>query len=460
MKEKYLIARKKAKELMNQIRQNFMYKGIDVAFCIQEELAWNLIKIVDEIDNGQIPKFTFKEYLIQLEVYYSKFFRALGRREFISTKNKYKKKDYLFFAMDNSHYSRLKEIIKQFPKDKTLLLVTHIKTQRKVEEDGYDFVSFGDYFARPLKKFKIDISNIEWKYKGIDLIKQLRRMIKYLEKRAEWIAYYIECLEKIYRELGIQKIIMIDCVIPINRVAILVAKNIGIESWIVKREIVSKKSGRYYLPMIADKICIWSNFDRDFLINKGVDANKIHIVGVEVVGEVNGFEVPVGRKFILFISHFYDDLYSLEVAEKTAIMKKLIDIADKTNYQIIIKLHPREHNNLYGNHPKITVLNDFPLEPLIKTAEFVLVSTSTSSLKVIAMGKPLLVLNYIDLFMPIDYEKYNIKVLKYRDNLLEAIKNYNSRKEKRKELIEYYCNPKKSTCKKIKNLICKNNFHK
>lgn len=442
LQEKYVIAKRKSAELMNQVRKDFMYDEIDVAFAMEEELSWYLIKVIDEIDNGVMPRYTSLEHLKRLAVYYSKFLKLRERREFVPTQNKYKNKKYLFFTPDDQHYSRLINLIKEFPNNKKVLLITHTKTQQKAKREGFDFVSFGDYLIKPKKKFKISLKKIEWRYKGVDLKKTLINLIKSLELKAKWITYYIESLKRMYKEMEIEKIITIDSVVPINRTAILVAKKMGIESWIVKSEIVSKESGRYLLPMLADKICVYGKHDGEFLIKSGINKNRIFAVGMDLKAKERGELNQFNQKLIVFFSHFYDDLYSLEKEEKPRIIKKLLEVAKKMKggYKIVIKLHPREEKNIYGKHENITIVRDSQsAEALIEAAELVLVSSSNTGLKAIAMNKPLIVLDYANIYIPIDYKKYNIPVLKYEDNIIKAIKNYNIKKERRKALLKYYC---------------------
>lgn len=466
LQEKYIIAKKKSKELIDYIRNDFFYEDIDIAFAIEEEVAWYLIKVIDDIDNGLTPNYKFLDYLKQLVIYYSKFFKVFNRREFVPTNNQYKDKDYLFFAMDNSHYSRLKNVINEFPKDKIVVLATDISVQKVLKENGIDFISFGDYLVKPKKKFKINIENMEWVYKGVDLKKIFRRYIKYLEKRAEWIAYYIESLKKIYSELEIKKVITIDSLISVNRTAVLVAKNMGIESWIIRAEIVSKESGRYYLPVISDKICVPGDHDEEFLIKSGLKKENTFKVGMDIKIEKESSDFNIHKKIILFLSHFYDDLYSIEKMEKGIIMEKLQEIAKiiGEEYEIIIKLHPREEQNIYRDSPNIRIIKDKPsAEYLIDKASIVLIATSTSSLKAIAMNKPLLILDYANIYMPINYKKYGIRILGYDDDLIKAIKDYNQKGERRKELLEDYCGKISNSnisAKKIKNLIMNEKVYK
>ena len=461
LKEKYVTAKNKSKELMDYIRKDFFYEGVDIASAIEEEVAWYLIKVIDDIDNGFTPRYKFLDYLKQLVIYYSKFLKVFERREFVPTNNKYGNKDYIFFVMDNSHYNRLKNVIQEFSKSKIVMVATDISVQKKLKEGGIDFISFGDYLVRPKKKFKINTDKIEWDYKDISLKKVLKRYIKYLEKRANWIAYYIESLKKMYNELGIKKIIITDSLIPVNKTAVLVAKNIGVESWIIRTEILSKESGRYYLPVVSDKICVPSKHDKEFLIKSGLKKNNIFEVGMDIRIEEKEYNFNSNKKIILFLSHFYDDLYSIEKKEKGMIMEKLCETARVMGdeYEVIIKLHPREKQNIYGDFINIRVIKDKPsAEYLINKASMVLVSTSTSSIKVIAMKKPLLILDYANIYMPIDYKKYGIKVLEYKDNLIKSIKNYSFKKERRKELLEYYCGAISNSnlsAKKIRNLIIK-----
>jgi hypothetical protein len=460
LKEKYIIAKRKSTELMNQIRNEFRYNGIDIAFAMEEELSWYLIRIIDEIDNGIILKYKNLEHLKKIASYYLKFFRGFKRREFVPTSNHYKDKDCLFFVPDNQHYNRLKNIIQEMPKKRIVLLATNIETQKILRKKNLDFISFGDYLVKPKKTFRIDIDKIKWSYKGVDLKKRLKKLIKYLEINGERIAYYIDSLERIYRDMKIKKIVTIDSVIPINRTAILVAKKMKIKSWIIKPEIISKESGRYYLPVLADNICVYGNHDRDFLIKSGFDKKRIFTVGMDLNFKKKIDKLPFKKKVIVFLSHFYDDLYSFEKKEKDMIMEKLKMIAETMkDYEVVIKLHPREKRNMYGKHHKITIVkNSISAETLINNAEVVIISTSTSSLKVIAMRKKLLVLNYINLYMPIDYEKYDIKILKSQDDIIKAIDSIDMKKEKRKELLQHYCGKISTSnlaAKRIRELLFK-----
>ncbi len=186
----------------------------------------------------------------------------------------------------------------------------------------------------------------------------------------------------------------------ITRASILPAKDENIP-------VVEIQHGLFSLPEIfvhimpkpvSDKICVWGNSSREYLLKLGFEDERIEITGSPEFDEhrkfAEGFK-DKEDKIILFATQSLYKNINLESIEEMVTNEKLKD------YKVYIKPHPDEdpvsYKFLEEKHPhKVFVRpKNENLSYLLAISDVVLTVTSTVGLEAAILDKPLVCINFL-----------------------------------------------------------------
>jgi len=98
-------------------------------------------------------------------------------------------------------------------------------------------------------------------------------------------------------------------------------------------------------PLLADKICVWGDLDRDMLLRGGISSQKIEITGTTIFQKLKG-RTPHKGVNILFSPQHWD----YDVEENTEIMEVLKKICKKNKWNLKAKIIERHDRSKYGKY--------------------------------------------------------------------------------------------------------------
>lgn len=406
----------------------------------------------------------------------------IKRREFIKTKSKLridrKKPSVLILGFDQTYYGRLENIVKELKKDgnfQIISLSTDKKIQEKLEKDKVNHVSFGDFLnkkerkklkqtrkilSKRLKKIQKDkrIKNL-FDYKGINLWNYLKNDIKYLLLgQFLWQLYYIKAVENLVKTFNIKTMVSIDDWIPICRSIIFAGKRYNIPSLTIQPGVLAATGGFCYVPIIADKFAAWGKITKEEMIKWGANPKKIEITGnPRFIRPEKKNNMELRQKFrldkdkyLIFLATECLEEYGKVFGEKEKIiyLRNLKEALDKNkNYQLIIKLHPREDLSFYKTVlPKLglkaIVVKDENLHDIINMSDILMTGFSTVVSDALIIEKPVVILNFLNRTEVIPFSKKGILVIKKKEELNKFLKhgkmNVVSRNKVKKFIADSY----------------------
>lgn len=120
------------------------------------------------------------------------------------------------------------------------------------------------------------------------------------------------------------------------------------------KPIVVIQHGRHgmsdYLPpfhnqLLADKVCVWSVYDKEQLISIGVNPKRIEITGTTVFKHLIGKEIHKGVNILFSPEHWDHD-----ISENKEVMDKLKELCYKNNWNLKAKIMERHNPKYYSQY--------------------------------------------------------------------------------------------------------------
>jgi UDP:flavonoid glycosyltransferase YjiC (YdhE family) len=155
-----------------------------------------------------------------------------------------------------------------------------------------------------------------------------------------------------------------------------------------------------------DRIAVMGKYYKKVFIDRGVHLNKITVTGYPLLDGVtnsapclckNDLSKRIGldrnKPLALLITQPFveDGFWTPSLRE--FFIKSVVDNLVSRDFQVVIKLHPRESQYVNDNgHHGVFVTRNMPLEELIPASDVVVTVSSTVGLWALAYGKPLLVM--------------------------------------------------------------------
>ena len=220
------------------------------------------------------------------------------------------------------------------------------------------------------------------------------------KRRLPYLLFKLRLSNNFIHEYSPDMVIVGDDRSTITRTCILPAKK-------KKIPVVEIQHGLFSLPEIfvnlmpepiSDKICVWGNSSREYLLELGFEDEKIEITGSPEFDEHKKFAESFEnkeKKIILFATQAPYKSINLEVIEEMGKNKKLDE------FVIYVKPHPDEdpvtYNFLEDKFPdKVFILpKNENLSYLLAISQVILTVSSTVGLESAVLDKPLICINFL-----------------------------------------------------------------
>ncbi len=443
---------KEVKKIVNKLFQDdaiiesLYFDGIDIKTILEYEIAIKLYEtyikissyenVVDEATEtiyfessfsptGKIIEYLARKHDIPLKFLNSNIFRK-PRDKIVDMMN-YRDLNYL---KDLNIYSKKPQV----PAQKIILidavyinyLRNIIPVIKKISEDK-EFQFYFISLEEDLKSFDIEFEavpkpNPEWvKNEDIKIMlntlfsdENLRKAFKnendvYLFKgefyslflrRLPYLLFKLRLSANFIQEVSPDILIVGDDRSTITRTCILPAKKNEIP-------VVEIQHGLFSLPEIfinlmpepvSDKICVWGNSSREYLLELGFEDEKIEITGSPEFDEHKKFALSFegeGNKIILFATQAPYKNINIEVIEEMGKNKKLDE------FKVYVKPHPDEdpvtYQFLEDKFPDKVFIRpkNENLSYLLAISQVILTVSSTVGLESAVLDKPLICINFL-----------------------------------------------------------------
>lgn len=218
----------------------------------------------------------------------------------------------------------------------------------------------------------------------------------------------IRIAERFIRQKKIRAVLLRDDMREFERTVIAAAKELGIPTLVVQHGIVAEENLFNYI--FADAIFIWGDgFRNRFKLNDG--RQKLFVTGNprydicfnwkpfnSRAGLFNNLRLDPKKTTILFAAQAIIKFSSYRTDDENDIFrKKLLDFFKAApQYQLIIKIHPYEDENVYKRALKgyglsnVRLVRDINIFELIAHSDLLLTKNSTTGLEAMIFDKPLI----------------------------------------------------------------------
>jgi len=268
-----------------------------------------------------------------------------------------------------------------------------------------------------------------------------KKIIRYAKSQCGSIAREYVAITNVLTHLKPKFLLLASDVHRAGRISVAAAKNLGIKTVVIQHGFPVWKYA--FVPVKADRICVWGSFEKDWFIQNGTGPEKITVVGnvlCDTQPKISMLkETP--RK-IVFLPNPIDPKYN-----KTAILS-LLRVIDTTGCRGIIKLHPSEekrvwYEQLVSNSSLVSVIQKPISSDIISQGDVVLVSNSTSGIEAVLLGAHIANIVIPGMPNPIPYEKYGVGCTGLLEDTEKVIlktfeidgKNYNKKRDQFLELL-------------------------
>ncbi|EGP92881.1 UDP-N-acetylglucosamine 2-epimerase [Nitrosarchaeum koreense] len=202
----------------------------------------------------------------------------------------------------------------------------------------------------------------------------------------------------IWSETGLLEQIMISLAKKLKIPIILLQHGLYSDS----PELITKNKFYGVIPKTSDIILVWGPKFKEYLVENGLDKNKISEIGSTFFDPIfnNMIKPAIFQDSILLATDPYAFMYPHELTTEfmetyESMIKKVYEIASKQNKRLVIKTHPQKSTNeeeiAKQIDPTITVIKSGDIRPLIKSSSLVIVTDmSTVILEAQAMKKPVI----------------------------------------------------------------------
>ncbi|MFH0831788.1 MAG: UDP-N-acetylglucosamine 2-epimerase [archaeon] len=421
----------------------------------------------------------------------ARFYKMPGmiRREFVKTGNlskiKCKRNNILILGFDKLYYSRIENVVKELLKSRdnnVVMVTTKTNMQDELKNQGLNYVSFGDFLNQNMKK-DINEKNREvvglWKrlekdkefckllsYKGENLEEVIKKDLEfYFCIKFKWIMHYIETSKVLMDKLNINLVATICDFITPTRSAVMAAKSKSIPTLMVQQGLQVDDSGRFFIPLTCDKIALWGPADKEYMGRWGIADSRLIVTGSSLHDSISIKKISTKRKeelleklgldgnkkTVLLVSQAFEGIWG-ENTRKRLIELVVNTIKNRKDMQLIIKLHPREEEEMPKKivekyNPKNVVITkkEFDIDELIDLSDVMVTLESTCIYDAILLRKPVISVNLIKFPEQVAYVKSGACMGVYQDkdfkNALKTLfrgKMNKKFEEGRKRFIEDY----------------------
>ncbi len=423
--EKYF----KAKELLKEVfKEEIFYKKIPILDCLRHDLPVNIINPIEKN-----PTLANLHHLI--------FWTALHTRDFfyrLTHKPKpTQESDTLLILNSVSHVRTIIPVLKKL-KSPIKIIANGSGAQKALDKENIGYIPFEKYKT---KKGKIEVNSEHPKYKRIKYITKtwFKKTIK-----------QIEATENLLNKEKPKKVIVLNENNMFGRTFVRVANLNNIETLYIQHGVLATHA---YDKAISNKIAVWGEQVKDFLVERGTDPNKIIITGSPGYDKLFNFKsdknkiyqelnLDPNKEIVLYTSQPFGFEISKEnnLEIMTAFIKAVKNIPNK---HAVIKLHPAEHETSYKSLLKTfkkedyTMCKETNIYELIDAAEILITQISTTALEAMILNKNIITVTTFlsSAISPYGKSKAALEVSNL-DELQSTLKKILTDKELIKELEE------------------------
>lgn len=308
------------------------------------------------------------------------------------------------------------------------------------------------YKVRPNDKaVPFDISLLEkaFSYEGVDFFEPVSHKFRYLQRKVfpSFIGL-VETAKELFLKEEIAGVIVSEDAMPFNKTMVSVANGMKIPTLVLQKGLCAHDIS--FVPVTADKFAAWGDAARDYLLAKGVDQNKVEVVGsprFQNYGNISseaeklnsralkelGFSELRGKFFLMALQHGNRDTFFRNVhiafSEELKIIRMLVEaMRQLPDDALCIKFHPQDELGAdvlryLGCElpPNVRVVHHYPIYSLLKIADVLVTSFSTTALEALLMDIPVVVINPFNRAYNIDYVKEGVAIGVCRDDDLAAV---------------------------------------
>ncbi len=238
-----------------------------------------------------------------------------------------------------------------------------------------------------------------------------------------------------------------------NIAAVLAARKCGAKALEMHHGLLSQLPEYPKSYPFPDKICVDGKRDYERFVGAGFGEGRVEITGrprydklASFVRGINQneirkkYDLPNDKRLLLWAAQTHDPTMVHGGENEINAEKVFSSFSNLPEYHLIVKLHPDENQKapLYCQmakkyNMKISILDKTAdTNELISVSEAVIMKISTVGIDTILIGKPIIMLEFVKSHDLIEFSKYDFKVVSSQDELINYIKNLNSKKSKEK----------------------------
>jgi len=225
--------------------------------------------------------------------------------------------------------------------------------------------------------------------------------------RAIAITLIVEnCLENI----NLKNLIIIEGTI-LGMITVYLGKKLKIPTYSIETLIVDKNAISSILYK-ADKICIYGTQGYEILLNFGINKERIEITGNPKYDYIKKIDTEKSKKILAEKNNINSNLSMILIAmsrwhdEDEIWISDFIKFANKNNFEIIIKIHPRYKKQLDENQYKVDFIKnkckdekflltyDVDLNLLISSSDVIISDYSNVGVEGVLLGKAVINVNF------------------------------------------------------------------
>ena len=367
----------------------------------------------------------------------------------------------LMFAHAQNHIYALEPVyneLKTNPDNEILTIrldsIVDDSTKKELEKAGMPYRTFEGYYTKRIvhdtKKFEHKLS-VLWntlrndadfkdslKYRDVAVWGLIEEAFQYFfstRKRFVEIVKYIETLNEIFAVEQPDLIIATNLIVPFGRTVVDTANQLDIPSLYIQHGITSEHLA--HSVMCATKMAASGQFNKNVIVNHGIDPNKIIITGqpkYDFFAEKNfetsysnicrKLDLDPAKKIIAYTSQ------PLKKEENNTLLSCILDsLSEFPDLQLVIKLHPdeigisKDVSKSYDMN-KIRITKDIDLYELLSACEIMMTAFSTTALEAMMLDKPVITINLTGEPDKMPYAESGAAIGVYKkEDLSPAIKN-------------------------------------
>jgi glycosyltransferase involved in cell wall biosynthesis len=317
---------------------------------------------------------------------------------------------------------------------------------KKFDNSKNKILLIGSYqkFSSIIKELKKNRNNIIIRGSNIIGRSLFRKDVDYYITFKDLDEYIKNRLRKI------DVVVVTNDIIPFERKVIKIARELGIKSLIIQHGYPNNLQIFQSIPIFADRIAVWGELTKDFLIKGGAEEEKIILTGSpqfdKYVIRKPGDKRKIFRKYnlplsikniILFTAQPFRhkdkfDYDRLTLDEQKEIFKNIFKISDEMDLFLIVKLHPSNELSYpkildfisANNHKNCVVFSHEQCElfDLIDICDISITHNSTTAVESMILKKPVITVNFSNKKDAINYAQYGCAInVTTKDMLKETI---------------------------------------